>query len=132
MNLSLPKLKSGIAFSLSRFQTLSARKALFVGLMDGEAHYLALFDVVKSDNTDVAVGVRRAASLHFIQNFLGALSSEHRELPHGPVAILGGGSLVELNGREKAIVQGVLDLRVDLRIAQRRQVGERFEALLLR
>jgi hypothetical protein len=117
---------------LSRFQTLSTRKVLFVGLVYGEAHYLTLLNVVKSDNTDVAVGVRRAASLHFVENFLGALSPEHRELPHGPVAVLRRGSLVELNGREKAIVQGVLDLPVDLSIAQRRQVGERFEALLLR
>jgi hypothetical protein len=100
--------------------------------MDGEAHYLALLDVVKSDNADVAVGIRRAASLHFVQYFLGSLGAEHRELPHGPVAVLRRGSLVELNGREKAIVQGVLDLSIDLRIGQRRQVGERFEALLLR
>lgn len=111
---------------------LSTKKGLFVGLVYGEAHYLALLDVVKSDNTDVAVGVSRATSLHFVQNFLGALSAEHRQLPHGPVAVLRRGSLVEFNGREKAIVQGVLDLSVDLSIGQRRQVGERFEALLLR
>jgi hypothetical protein len=107
-------------------------KGLFVGLVNGEAHHLTLLDVVKSDNTDVAVGVRRATGLHFVENFLGALSREHRELPHGPIAVRRQGSLVELNGRKKAIVQGVLDLLVDLSIAQRRQVGECLEALLLR
>jgi hypothetical protein len=107
-------------------------KGLFIGLVHGEAHHLALLDVVKRDNADVAVGVRRAAGLHFVQHFLGGFSAEHRELPHGPVAVLGRRSLVELNGREKAIVQGVLDLCVDLRIAQRRQVRERLETLLLR
>jgi hypothetical protein len=114
------------------FNEESFLEGLFVGLVYGEAHHLALLDVVKSDNTDVAVGVRRAASLHFVQNFLGAFSAKHRELPHGPVEVLRRGSLVELNGREKAIVQGVLDLSVDLSIGQRRQIGECLEALLLR
>ena len=47
-----------------------------VGFMNNKAHGLTLFDVVKSDNADVAIRILGAALANFIKNFLGARNRE--------------------------------------------------------
>ena len=52
----------------------------------------------------------------FIQNFTGALSIEHRQLPHGPVVNFRVRSFVELNSREISLLENIVDLTLDLSI----------------
>lgn len=99
-------------------------------LVNDEAHHLTLFDVVKCHNADKAVGVLRAALLHFAQHFLRRGAVEHRQLPHRPVVLLRCRRLTELNAREVTLLNRVLDLTSNLSIGQRRQVGKRLKTLL--
>lgn len=100
--------------------------ATCIGLVDDEAHYLALFNVVKCYNANVAMAILRAALLHFVQNFLGSSGVEQRQLPHCPIVGFSCRVFVELNTGEIAVIDRVLNLASDLSVAERRQIGEGF------
>ena len=100
--------------------------------MNDEAHSLALLAVVKADNANVAIAVLRAASLHFVENRTGASSTKQRQFPHCPVVNFRVGVLVELNSRNVAHLQTVVNLLFDLLIGQWGQVRESLKQTLFR
>ena len=82
--------------------------------MHDEASHLALLDVVKANNANIAVAVLSAAFAHFIQNFLDVGAIEHGKLPHGPIALVRVAVLVELDARDIALLNHVFNLTIDL------------------
>jgi len=74
--------------------------------VDDKAHHLTLLNVVKSHNTNVAVGVFRAALLHLVEYLLGAGAVEQGQLPHGPVADFSIRAFVELDAGVVALLNG--------------------------
>ena len=97
--------------------------------MDDEAQDLALLDIVKAHNADIAVAVSAAALVDFAQDFLNARCVKQGQLPQRPVVLGGVRNFVELDRRNIALIENVLNLLGNLLIAQGRQVGKRFKAL---
>lgn len=64
--------------------------------MHKEAGRLALRDAVKRDKADVAVRERLDARPHLLNDLAGVRAAKHRQLPHGPVAVI----VVRLHRRE--------------------------------
>jgi hypothetical protein len=100
--------------------------------VNDEAQHLALLDVVETHNTDVGVGVLRAASTYFVENFLSAACTEQRQLPQSPVVLLGGRIFTEFNSGDIALVEDVLELSGDLSVRQRGEVRQSFVTTLFR
>ena len=111
--------------------SLVAVAAARTGLVHDEAHGLALLDVVKGNHADKAVGVLRAASLNFVQNFASGARVKQRQLPHGPVVGLRIRRFVELNTGKVALLKYVSNLTLDLGVAQGGQVRQSFVTAFL-
>jgi len=104
--------------------------AVVVGLVNDEAEHLALLDVVEANYTDVRARVLRAASAHFVENFLSASCAEQRQLPQGPVVLLRVRIFAEFNSGDIALVEDVLELSGDLSVRQRGEVRQSFVTTL--
>lgn len=113
-------------------EPLGVLVAVGAGLVNHEAHDLTLLDVVETNNADEGVGVFAAAFANFTQNFLGSGAVEHGQLPHRPVRHLGSRNFREFDAGMEPLIDHVLDLLHDLRIGQRRQIGQRFVTTLNR
>ena len=96
---------------------------------DEETHALNLLDVVESEDADEGVRVVGLALINFSHNGRGIGGSEHRKLPHSPVAAVivsrharvfaeGNAGLVELNTRDETVLDHVVDLGFHIRAGE--------------
>ena len=101
---------------------------------DEETHALNLLDVVESEDADKGVRVVGLALVDFSHDGRGIGGSEHRKLPHGPVAAIivarkarvfpgGVAGLVELNARDETVLDHVVDLGFHVRAGERVKEG---------
>jgi len=104
-----------------------------------EAHALDLLNVVETKDADECVRVVPLALTNFIHNITGIGSTEHRELPHSPVASIvvgrstrvlteGKTIVVEFNARDKTVVDHVGNLSLHIFLSEVRHVRHSLEA----
>lgn len=101
-----------------------------IRFVDNKAHGLALLDIVKPDDADVAVGILRSTFAHFVEHVLGRRSAKQRQFPQRPVVIGGVGIFLELDGGNKPLLEHIIDLTSNLLIGQGGQIGQSFVAFL--
>lgn len=109
-------------------ERLVAVAAAAVRFVNDEAEHLALLDVVKADDADVAIAERIAAFVDFAQHFLHAPCVKQRQLPHRPEVLGWLRSFVKFYSGNVALIEDVLNLPGDLLIIERRQIRQRFVA----
>ena len=94
-----------------------------------ESHALNLLDVVESEDADEGVRVVGLALIDFSHNGRGIGGSEHRKLPHSPVAAVvvtrstvvfaeSNTVLVEFNARDETVLDHVVDLGFHIRAGE--------------
>mmetsp|Transcript_6339 Transcript_6339/g.11694 ORF Transcript_6339/g.11694 Transcript_6339/m.11694 type:complete len:231 (-) Transcript_6339:39-731(-) len=110
-------------------QKNNRRNNLLSRATDEETHALNLLDVVESEDADEGVRVVGLALIDFSHNRRGIGGSEHRKLPHSPVAAVivsrharvfpeGGAGLVELNTRDETVLDHVVHLGFHIRAGE--------------
>jgi hypothetical protein len=116
--------------SLHKEMVLPALVSAATGLVNDKAENLALFDVVKANNTDEAVAILRTTRLYFAQHFLSTSSTEQRQFPQCPVVYSRLRGFVEFDRWNVALIQNVLNLLGNLSIGEGRKVGKGFVTTL--
>lgn len=90
-----------------------------IGLVNDETHRLALLNVVKANDSNVAVGILGTAFANFIENFLCRVCAKQRQFPHRPEVGIGFWAFFKLNARNKTLIQQILHLLDDLLVGHR-------------
>ena len=78
--------------------------------MDNKALDLALLNIVKTDDADVALGVGRTTLADFPQDILRRGCIKQWQLPHGPIVLRWIRLLIKFNGSKISIVKNILQL----------------------